>query len=152
MVEADLIFSEEKAKRQRWDLPIGKQRTAYYLQGKQSPLSDSKVTINIVVITITTLWGWLRMGRGKVDKGCKRKIKVAQNETSHTDCIPAIRVWQAWLQIGQLNQILAYLALIAYWSCKCCGGRVALVKWSGAGSSAAASQLGLRHSDEEWHA
>ena len=35
--------------------------------------------INIVVITITTLWGWLRMGRGKVDKGCKRKIKVAQN-------------------------------------------------------------------------
>ena len=67
--------------------------------------------------------------RKKVDRRCKRKIwqeiMVAQNETSPPDCIPVIQVWWWWYVLGfdcilacRLDHILAYLALIAYWSCK----------------------------------
>ena len=64
----------------------------------------------------------------KKAKKDKQVIKLVQNETSPADRIPVIQVW--WYVSNVYGQILAYLAqaaylaLIAYWSCKCGGGRI----------------------------
>ena len=67
------------------------------------------------------------LGTKKAKKD-KQVIKLVQNETSPADRIPVIQVW--WYVSNVYGQILAYLAqaaylaLIAYWSCKCGGGRI----------------------------
>ena len=99
-------------------LTIGKQQgAAYYgcLQGKQSPLSGSNVTIIILSLSWSRVkilhWRRWREGAkersGKRDKGFfywPREIKVAQNETSPADCIPVIQLWWWWWYV-QYNVI-----------------------------------------------
>ena len=121
------LLREEMANWQRWDL-TDDWKTASRLRVRLPP----RQTITTVCLHRHHHYPFFHevgLKMKKVDKGCKRKIwweiMVAQNETSPPDCIPVIQVWWWWYVLGfdcilacRLDHILAYLALIAYWSCK----------------------------------
>ena len=121
------LLREEMANWQRWDL-TDDWKTASRLRVRLPP----RQTITTVCLHRHhhyPLFHEVGLKRKKVDRRCKRKIwqeiMVAQNETSPPDCIPVIQVWWWWYVLGfdcilacRLDHILAYLALIAYWSCK----------------------------------